>query len=65
MSRRAPKDVPIEAWSAFETWADNNGVGTQKADWLPWWACWADGWNHGVDKMAANWDVEGETPDAD
>lgn len=32
--------IDARLWPAFETWADENGVGNDPGDWWPWWACW-------------------------
>jgi hypothetical protein len=41
--RVKPAFVRDDIWAEFVNWCDNNGVGRQLDDWMPWFNCWSDG----------------------
>jgi hypothetical protein len=36
----------------FQQWAKNNGVDMKyEDDWRPWWDCWCNGYNKGIEDI--------------
>ncbi len=38
-------DPDYHSWSAFETFAEQQGIGDDKGDWWDWWVCWCSAYN--------------------
>lgn len=46
--REKPVDGDLFGWRAFERYADREGFGTYREDWLAWWECWQAGYSHAM-----------------
>ncbi len=52
--RERPLNALDNMWGEFETWADENGIGTDTDDWTAWWNCWVTA----VDTTKIAYDIE-------
>ena len=48
--RKKPINAEWYDWDAFCNWADNEGIGESKDDWIPWWDCWKKAFSCAMNK---------------